>query len=72
MNAIQKLYQESIDSMRVINAQYEREIKLIDSGKFGVPRSQRPCIINELRAHIEANAKAIEEIRGFIKEAADL
>ena len=72
MNSIQKLYQESIDSMKAINDQYEREIKLINSGKFGVPRSQRASIISDLMSSIESNIKAIEEIRGFIKEATDL
>ena len=72
MNSIQKLYQESIDSMKAINAQYEHEINLISSGKFGVPRSQRASIISDLMSHIESNIKAIEEVRGFIKEAADL
>ena len=69
MNAIQKLYQESIDSMEDLNAQYEHEIHLINSGKLGIPKGQRSYIISDLKAHIEDNIKAIDELKGFIKEA---
>lgn len=71
MNAIQKLYQESIDSMELLNAQYEREIRLINDGKFSMPKSQRDAAISNLMNHIRANAEAIEEIKGFIEDAAD-
>lgn len=70
MNAIQKLYQESIDSIEKLNAQYEHEINIISSGKFGVPKSQRSYVIADLRSHIEANIKAIAELKVFIEEAA--
>lgn len=72
MNAIQKLYQESIDSMELLNAQYEREIRLINDGKFGMPKSQRDAATLNLMNHIKANIEAIEEIKGFIEDAADL
>lgn len=71
MNAIQKLYQESIDSMELLNAQYEHEIRLINDGKFSMPKSQRDAAISNLMNHIRANTEAIEEIKGFIEDAAD-
>ena len=72
MNAIQKLYQESIDSMELLNAQYEHEIRLINDGKFGIHKNQRDAVILNLTNHIKANIEAIEEIKGFIEDAADL
>lgn len=72
MNDIQKLYQESIDYMEILNAQYEREIRLINDGKFGIHKSQRDAVILNLTNHIKANIEAIEEIKGFIEDAADL
>lgn len=72
MNAIQKLYQESIDSMELLNAQYKREIEFINDGKFSIPKSQRDAAILNLMNHIKANIEAIEEIKGFIEDAADL
>ena len=72
MNAIQKLYQESIESMELLNAQYKREIEFINDGKFGMPKSQSDAAILNLMNHIKANIEAIEEIKGFIEDAADL
>ena len=72
MNAIQKPYQEPIESMELLNAQYKHEIEFINDGKFGIPKSQRDAAILNLMNHIKANIEAIEEIKGFIEDAADL
>ena len=72
MNAIQKLYQESIESMELLNAQYKHEIEFSKHSKIRIPQSQRDAAILNLMNQIKANIEAIEEIKGFIEDAADL
>lgn len=69
MNAIQKLYQESIDSFEAMNDRYEKEISEIS--ERNIPEETKSFMISKRIEYIKENNKIVDELKGFIEKAAN-